>query len=155
MISLRSLAVSAAVVAMAGAAIADSHQTNPAIKARQALMELYGHNNYYLLNMSRGRIDYNAESAQAAADSLSALMQVSQMRMWAPGTDAESSAGTRASPDIWANFPDVFAKAGAVVVAVGELQQVAGDGADALAPAIAKVNGACNACHKDYRLPEG
>ena len=152
MVLARSLTVAATLATVATMAIAGGHQGNPAVKARQSLMDLYGHNLYFLLGMTRDRTPYDAEQAQAAADSLVALTQVNQMRMWAPGTDSESEEGSRALAAIWENFPDVFAKVGATNAALAELQKVAGDGLEAMGPAAVAANQACNACHKDYRV---
>ena len=133
-------------------AVAGEHQGNPAVKARQAHMELYGHNLYYLLGVARGRSEYNAELAQAAADSLVALHTVSQMRYWAPGTDSESVEGSRALPALWENFPTVFGIVGESVAAANALQAVASDGVEAMGPAAQALNQTCNDCHRDFRV---
>jgi len=152
---LRRLGFATALTLVGGLAVANSHDGgDPSVGARQGLMKLNGHNLYYMLAMSRGRIDYDAASAQAAADSLVALTQVNQMRMWPPGTDSDALLETRALPALWENFPDVMEKVGAVKEAALALQAVAGDGLEPMTAAASAVNDACNACHKQYRMSD-
>lgn len=133
------------------AALAGGH-ANSAVTARKAHMNLYQHNLTILGNMARGNTEYDAEAAGAAASNIVALTQLSQAGYWDQGTDAESIEGTRASPDLWQNFPDVIEKAQAVSAAAVALEAAAGDGAEALGAAVGALGGACTACHRSYRL---
>ncbi|NRB01495.1 MAG: cytochrome c, partial [Rhodobacteraceae bacterium] len=112
--------------------------------------------NYQLMlvqlgGMARGNIEYDAETAQAAANNLVALTTLEARFSWPPGSDNASVDGTRALPAIWENFDDVVAKAMALNAAATELAAVAGDGQAALGPALGAVGGACTACHDSYR----
>lgn len=146
---------SAAAVAIAGVAIAGSHGGNPAVKARKAHMGLYGHNLGVIGAMAKGEAEYNADAAMAAANNIVALMGMSQMSYWPAGSDNGALGDeTRALPKIWEDFPGVMEKAGAVKAAAENLAAVAGNGQEALGPALGPLGGACNECHKVYRQPQ-
>ena len=76
-----------------------------------------------------------------------------QMAMWPGGSDNANDPNTRALPAIWENFPDVGAKAGALVEAATAMEAAAGEGLDALRGAMGPLGGACAACHESYRAP--
>ncbi len=138
---------------IATAVYAGSHAGpfDAAVTARQSHMRLNGHNVFYLLGMAGGRTEYDAESAQAAADNAVLLAQISQSRYWPPGSDTDAVEGTNALPALWQNFPDVIEKLNAVTAAALELQAVAGTGLEPMGAAATALNNACNACHKQYR----
>ncbi len=133
---------------LATAAIAD---TDPAVEARQAQFSLYSFNLAVLGGMAQGRIDYDAGAAQTAADNLFHLTRHDQGRMWPEGTDTASIDGTRALPDIWEDFDSFVDRFVALQGAAESLQGVAGDGLDALRPAVGQLGAACGACHDDFR----
>ena len=56
-----------------------------AIEARQGQFKLYGHNIAVLGGMAQGRMDYDAEMAQTAADNLFHLTRHDQSRLWPEG----------------------------------------------------------------------
>lgn len=150
----RILATTAVIVATAGLSFAGGHGGNPAVKARQSHMQLYGHNLGVIGAMAKGEVEYNADAASAAANNLVALTSLNQMSYWPAGSDNGALGDeTRALPDIWSDFPGVMEKAQAVSAAVTELAAAAGTGQEALGPALGKVGGACNECHKAYRQP--
>lgn len=134
----------------AGSVVADGH-IEGAIKARQGQMQLYSHYLGILGGMARGNADYDAEAAQAAADSLLAVATISGAAMWPQGSDMDSVDGTRAKAAIWENFPDVGAKSMAMSDGAKAMAAAAGTDLDALRAAIGGVGGACSACHKAYR----
>ncbi len=144
------------VAALASAALAASHggELPASVKARQAHMSLNGFNIGVLAGMARGKVDYDAEAASAAAKNLAALAGMDQSRYWEPGTDSDSLAGTRALPAIWANPEDVASKAAALADATAALAGTAGDGLEALQAGLGPVGQACGACHKAYQLPK-
>lgn len=124
-----------------------------AIKARQAIMQLQ---NYYagmLFGMSKGKIEYNAELAQEAADNLSASANLGQSTLWPQGSDSANAdnAENRALPAIWETYPAIAEKSDGLVTATAALAKSAGGGLDALKGALGDVGGACKACHDDYR----
>jgi len=142
---------------LAGAALvatgALAQDINPAVKARQSHMTLYGHNLGLLGGMARGNIDYDAEAATAAAANLAALAALDQSRYWPEGTDSDTLMETRALPAIWENIPDVIEKSRTLAAATGTLATEAGGGLDALRASLGPVGEACGACHEDYRVP--
>lgn len=144
--------LSAAIAVTAGVAFAGGHGGNPAVKARQAHMQLYSFNLGILGAMAKGEVDYDADVAQGAADNLAALSTLNQARYWAPGTDNEAlGEETRALPAIWQEGSTAGQIGGQLAEAAASLAAVAGDGQEALGPALGPVGQACGACHEDYR----
>ncbi len=135
-------------VVLALPAVADE---DPAIAARQGQFKLFAHNFGVMGGMAQGRMDYDAEMAQTAADNLFHLTRVDQGRLWPEGTDSASTEGTRANADIWDNLDDFVSKFVALQDAVEDLQGVAGSGLDEMRAGVMAVGGACQACHEDYR----
>lgn len=126
-------------------------QENPAIAQRQGQFQLYLHNLAVLGGMAQGRMDYDAAMAQTAADNLFHITRHDQSRLWPEGTDSASVMETRAKPEIWENLDDFTAKFVDLQDAAVSLQTVAGDGLDALRPAVGALGGTCGACHEVYR----
>ena len=148
----RLLLTSAVIAATAGLAHAGSHGGNPAVKARQSHMQLYAHNLGILGAMAKGEAEYNADAASAAANNLAALSQLNQMSYWAPGTsNAELGEETKALPAIWEAGSTAADIGGKLAEAATALAAVAGNGQEALGPALGPVGGACGECHKAYR----
>ena len=145
-----------AVAAGATATIAGSHSSDlpPAVQARHAHMQLYQHNIGILGAMARGRADYDADAAAAAASNLAALSTLNQMSYWAPGTDSDSVEGSRALPALWENIPDAIAKGQELATAAAALAETAGTGLEALQAGIGPVGRVCGACHESYQLTE-
>ena len=153
---MKKLLIPAAVLAVvaAGAVVAGSHGGNPAVKARQAHMTLNSFHAGYLGAVMQDKADYDADTAQGAADALMALAGINQSRMWPQGTDADSIEGTRALPAAWEDFPGVMEKLTSLLAATTALAAVAGDGEDAMKAALGPMFGVCSACHKAYRAPK-
>ena len=126
---------------------------NPAVKARKALMQLYGYNISQLGAMAKGDVDYNADAALAAAGNLVTLSNINQSAMWPQGTDSENSASSRALPAIWTNFPDVAAKGKAFADAALAMEAAAGTDLASLQSAMGALGASCSGCHKPYRGP--
>ena len=140
------------IAAIAGAdGHASEEQLKAAVKARQAHMTLYSFHLGTLGGMAKGEIDYDAASAQAAADSLAALATMSQAGYWLPGSDSDSIEGSRALPAIWAADSEAMAKGQAMADAALAMQAVAGTDLAALQGAMGDLGGACGGCHKPYR----
>ncbi|GAA6207394.1 cytochrome c [Cognatishimia sp. WU-CL00825] len=143
-----------AIVLGASVTVADSHADKAimeAIKARQGQMQLYSHNLGVLGAMAKGDVAYDSAAAKAAADNLAVVSGLNAMTMWPQGSDSSSVEGTRAKAEIWSNFPDVGAKAGALNAAAVAMAGAAGTDLDALRAAMGPLGGACSACHKAYR----
>lgn len=135
-------------LALALPALADE---NPAIEQRQGQFKLFVHNFGLMGGMAQGRMDYDADMAQTAADNLFHLTRHDQSRLWPEGTDSMSVDGTRASPAIWDDLDDFVTKFSALQDAAESLQAVAGDGLDAMRAGFGPVGQACQACHESYR----
>jgi cytochrome c556 len=145
-------ALLSASVALPGAALAQDAIQN-ALKARQGQFNIMALNLGVLGGMARGNMDYDAATAQAAADNLVAVSQIAQSFNWPEGSDNMSIDATRALPAIWDNLDDVVAKWEAFGTEAAALAAVAGTGAEALGPALGAVGGTCQACHEAYRAP--
>ena len=140
----------------AGVVLADNHAKNPfawGIKARQAQMQIQAFNLGILGAMAKGEAEYNADSAVLAANNIVLAASIHQPQAWAPGSDNSAVEGTRALPAIWQNFPDVGEKSAELQAAAKAMKAVAGNGKEAIGGAMARLGGACSACHKAYRAP--
>lgn len=156
MISLRSFTLGFAATALSASVLfAASHEEeNPAVKARKAVMTLYAFNLGTLGAMAQEKMPYDANAAAMAAKNLAALSHLDTSTMWPADTDNFSIDGTRALPDIWANFPDVAAKAQALQAAADAMAAAAGTDLASLQGAMGPLGGACGDCHKAYRASE-
>jgi len=132
---------------------ADEGPHDKAIKARQAMFQLYGFNIGILSAMAKGKRDYDADIAVEAATNLQAAANLGQSQFWPQGSDnqTDGNARTRALPEIWTTFPAITEKADALKVATAALVPVAGNGLDALKGAMGDVGASCKGCHDDYR----
>ena len=144
----RLIGASALTLALALPALA---QDNPAVGARQGQFKIYLQNFGVLGGMAQGRMDYDAATAQTAADNMFHITRLDQTSMWPAGTDSMSIDGTRAKPEIWENLDDFVAKYVALQTAVVALQAAAGTGLDGMRAAVGPVGAACQACHQSYR----
>lgn len=152
--TLTILATTAA-IAIGTFAFADGHaDVNPAVKARQAHMQLYAHNLGILGGMAQAKIDYDAGAAQNAANNLVALVNMNQMTYWPIGTDNASIEGTKARPELWENFDNVMAISADFQSAADAMAAAAGTDLASLQGAMAGLGGACSACHREYRARE-
>ncbi|MCL3883649.1 cytochrome c [Marivita sp. GX14005] len=144
----------AAATLLTGAAVFAETEHEAQLKARQGQFRIMAINLGILGGMAKGEIEYNADLAQAAADTLVAVSTISQAPMWPEGSDNMSIDGTRAQPTIWEKNDDFLGKWADLHPAALELQQAAGSGREALGPMMAKVGGTCKACHDEHRAPE-
>jgi len=156
MIKLKSLAVvglTGAMITCSAFTLAEDGPYDDAIKARQAMFQLYGFNMGILGDMAKEKIPYDADIASEAANNLSAAANLGQSQFWPPGSDnaTEGNARTRALPKIWETFPDIVEKSEAMQTAVAALVPVAGNGLAELKSAIGDVGGSCKGCHDDFR----
>jgi cytochrome c556 len=150
------LATGAALMAGATAAISGEAEER-AVKARQALMQVYAFNLGQLGAMVKGEMEYNADLAKASADNLVKATTMNGMAMWPKGSsmDDEGMAGkTWAKADIWADGSDVGEKAKALREAAAQMAEVAGNGLDAVKGAMGGVGGGCKGCHEKFRAPK-
>lgn len=150
---LRIIGIAAALSAGA-AGFAAAQDANPAVKARQSLMSLYGHYIGQLGAMAKGAAPYDEQKAAAAARSLAALAAVDQSAMWPQGTSTdELGEATRALPAIWSTYPAISEKGQAFRDATAQMADAAEFGLDSLRGAMGPLGGACGDCHKAFRQP--
>ena len=148
---LASVLVAASTTVLATSALADGH-IDGAIKARKAVMTLYGASLGPLGSMAKGETDYDAEAAQAFANNLVAAVSIDQRAMWPQGSDnAAMGDKTRALPEIWTTYPAVEEKSQALKDAAAGLASAAGSGLEALQGAIGPVGKSCGGCHETFR----
>lgn len=146
------LVTAAAALTLGTLAVADGHaDLHPAVKARQAHMQLYAHNLGVLGGMAQGKIDYDAAAAQAAADNMVALGTINQASYWPVGTDADSIEGTKTLPALWENFDNVMAIGADYTAAADAMAAAAGTDLASLQAAMGALGGTCSACHREYR----
>ena len=131
----------------------DDGPHDKAIKARQALMQLYSFNLGILGGMAKGDIDYDADAATAAADNLLSAVSMNQSAMWPAGSHSEDAANrkNRALEAIWTTYPKITEKSKAMVTAATDMQAAAGNGLDALKGAMGGAGKSCKGCHDDFR----
>ena len=120
---------------------------DPSVVARKSHMQLYAHNLGILGGMAQGKIDYDAQAAQNAADNMVALAGMEQGTYWPEGT----AEGTKALPAIWENLDDFLDKEDGLHTASLAAAEVAGTDLESLQGAMAGLGGACSACHREYR----
>lgn len=147
--------VIAATAATTAATGAFAQSPSDVAKARRAFYTLVGFEMATLGGMAQGKIDYDAEAASQSAGDIMTLASLHTADYFAPGTSNEDLPGeTRAKPAIWEDMAGVQEKGMAFYEAVVELNEAAGNGLDALRPAVGKVGGTCKACHDDYRAAD-
>lgn len=126
-----------------------------AIKARQSYYQVVSFNAGPLFGMAKGKVAYDAKKAQEFANNLLALTSMKNSAMWPKGSDNVAKKGkTRALPAIWDTYPKVVEASKAFGAAVKQLASVAGNGADALKPAVGALGKSCGGCHKPFRAKE-
>jgi cytochrome c556 len=123
------------------------------LKARQGQFRIMAINLGIIGDMAKGETEYNADAAQAAADTLVAVSMIQQAPMWPEGSDEMSIDGTRAQTTIWEQNDDFQSKWSDFGSAAEMMQASAASGRDALGPLMGQVGGACKACHDDHRAP--
>ena len=121
------------------------------IKARKGEMQVRSFNAGPLFAMARGKMAYDAELAATSANNLKTMLTVSMGRAWKQGTDNGAYDSTRALPEIWSSWPKVSEAGKAYAKAVNELAAVAGNGLDAMKPAVGNLGKTCKGCHDDFR----
>jgi cytochrome c556 len=121
------------------------------IKARQSVMILYGFHMGTLGAMAKGKIEYNAEAAAAAAKNIHLTTQLNTRAMWAPGTDNSVPALkdlTKAKPEAWSEWEKLSKIDSDFKAAAEKLAGTAGNGLDALRADLGAVGKTCKGCHE-------
>lgn len=120
-----------------------------AVKARQAVMQLYAFNLGTLGNMAKGTIDYDMDAAQAAAGNLVKLASQNQMAYWPQGSAAGEVEGSKALPAIWENMGEVMEHSTSLIEAATAAE--AATDLAGLQAAMGGIGGSCGGCHKSFR----
>ena len=120
-----------------------------AVKARQAVMQLYAFNLGTLGNMAKGTIDYDMDAAQAAAGNLVKLASQNQMAYWPQGSAAGEVEGSKALPAIWENMGEVMGHSTSLIEAATAAE--AATDLAGLQAAMGGIGGSCGGCHKSFR----
>ena len=123
------------------------------LKARQGQFRILAINLGIIGDMAKGEAPYDAEAAQASADSIVAVSMINQGPLWPAGSSEMDIDGTRAKAEMWDNLDDVMSKWQALGTQAANLQQVAATGQEALGPALGTLGGTCKSCHDEYRVP--
>ena len=123
------------------------------LKARQGQFRIMAINLGILGGMAQGKMDYNADAAQAAADTLVAVSMIQHGPMWPAGSDNMALDSTRAQPNIWDANDDFLSKWSDFGTAAQAIQAAAAGGVEGLGPVMGQVGGTCKACHDTYRAP--
>ncbi|MFN3954893.1 MAG: c-type cytochrome [Pararhodobacter sp.] len=137
------------VLPLAAPAFAD----DAAITARKGQFQLFAFNLGILGGMAQGRVAYDAERAQMAADHLFNLTRTLNTGLWPEGSDNASAANTRALPVIWANLEEFANRWDALNTGAEAMQAAAGTDLAALQGALGGLGAACQACHQSFRAP--
>ncbi|MBU2962410.1 cytochrome c [Citreicella sp. C3M06] len=142
----------ATLAAAVPATMALAQSAENTLKARQGFFQLISFEMGGLAAMAKGDVEYDAEAASAHAADLSTLMSLHIADYFAPETsNADLPGKTRAQPVIWEDMDGFMEKATALNAAVETMAGAAGNGLDALRPAVGQLGGTCKACHDDYR----
>lgn len=126
-------------------AVAHSDATNPAVIARMDAMKAIGGAMKTLSTMAKGEMAFDAGAANAALATMAAKAAEAPALFQAQEDDPESDA----ADEIWTNWDDFVAKAGALEAAAKGANVAT---ADDLGPAMGAVGGTCKACHQAYKL---
>ena len=148
------IAAVAGVALLATGALAQEQDLSGNVKARQGQFRIMAINLGILGDMAQGKTEYDAEAAQAAADTLVAVSTINQPPLWPEGSSEMDMDGTRAKAEIWDNMDDFASKWAGFGEAASAMQQVAATGQEAIGPAMGGLGGACKACHDTYRAPQ-
>ena len=155
MTRLRTAAVLVGALAIAAPAIGAQHESsNPAVKARQAHMQLYAFNLGQLGAMAKGEAEYDADAATAAAADLVALSGMDQTAYLADGTSSDEVDGSHALPALFENKDDYKTLQTNLHDAAMAMETAAGESAEAIGAQMGALGGACGACHKKYRVSD-
>jgi len=144
MLNLKTAFAAALVLGTASFAYADSQ--DPDVKNRQAAMKIVGANTKTLGEMAQGKTAFDATAAQEAFNTIAGKAAEVPVLFEAEVTDPESDA----ADEIWMMWDDFVEKAGALKAAAEAGAGI--DSPEALGAAFGEMNGACRACHTQYKL---
>lgn len=134
------------------AAIAQEYKNQ--LKARQGIMWTIALNLGTLGAMAKGEMEYDAEKATEAGESIHAMSMVHLTTLFPEGSDGGMLEGTTAKDTIFSDTAGFEEKWAALGTAAEKAAAEAGNGQDALGPVMAALGGTCKACHETYRIPQ-
>lgn len=134
-------------LAAAGVAFAEGEPTDPHVKAWEELMKKNGGAVKVLADMAGGKTAFDAAAAATAKETLMADAAAIPDTFKDQATDPASEA----KPEIWTNWDDFVAKAGALNAAATALDVAS---LDTLKAGMGAIGGACKDCHTTYRLAD-
>lgn len=132
-------------IAAATVALAEGEPTDPNVQAWEALMKKNGAAVKVLGDMAGGKAAFDAAAAEAAKADLIADAAAIPDTFKATSTDPASEA----KPEIWTNWDDFVAKAGALNAAATALDV---SSVDTIKAGMGAIGGACKDCHTTYRV---
>ncbi len=141
----------AATAMISGTVVYAQDDFSAQLKARQGQMRIMAINLGILGGMARGNIEYNADAAQAAADSLAGVAMINQGPLWPEGSGEDAINGTIALPAIWTDNAGFMERWAAFQDGAAALQAGASGGQAALGPLMGQIGGACQACHEKFQ----
>ncbi|WP_428242795.1 c-type cytochrome [Gynuella sp.] len=140
----------AAALALSGMASAADFEKQ--VEGRQAYMEVLGYNMGILGAMARGKMDYDADLASAAANNLKYAAMMNNASMWPAGSDMDALGDeTEAKADLWKNFSQAAGYLDDLKKGSETLASAAGNGLGELRKNIGAVGDACGGCHKKFK----
>ncbi len=131
---------------LAGAALAHSGVTNPAVMARMEAMSTIAAEVKALTSMARGEVAFDAEAVAARMGVIAAKSGEVPALFEAPEMDPKSEA----SPAIWTSFPE-FTQRSAAMVTAAEAGAGAADEFE-LEEALGALAQTCRSCHGTYKV---
>lgn len=137
--------IAAVALAAASVAFAEGEPTDPHVKAWSDLMKKNGGAVKVLADMAGGKAAFDADAASQAKEALVAASAMIPDTFKDPATDPASEA----KPEIWTNWDDFVAKAGALNAAAAALDVAS---VDTIKAGMGAIGGACKDCHTTYRI---
>ncbi|MFN4153989.1 MAG: c-type cytochrome [Paracoccaceae bacterium] len=135
----------AGLVLVAGVAVAKEGVQDPTVKARMDLMGTIGMNVKVLGDMATDKAPFDATAALAAKEAIVAASANIAAKFEPQATDPVSEA----KPEIWSNWEDFVAKAGALNTGATALDP---GSLDSVKAGMGAIGGACRDCHTTYRM---
>jgi cytochrome c556 len=135
-----------AFLVLTSVAWAHSGVKNASVKARMDAMGEIGLNTKIIGRMAKGQEAFDASLARAAAAAIADYAMQTPKLFQVNETDPKSEA----LPAIWESYDDFVSKSDALGQLAIELSSSI-QAIDDLGPAMARLGGACKACHTQYR----
>lgn len=137
--------IAAIALATASVALAEGEPSDPHVKAWEDLMKQNGGAVKVLADMAGGKATFDADAASQAKEAL----VVASAKIPETFKDQATDPASEAKPEIWTNWDDFVAKAGALNTAATALDVAS---LDTLKAGMGAIGGACKDCHTTYRI---